>query len=82
MYRILIIEDDLSLAEAMKKQIESWGNEVVCVQDFQNVLTDFTPVRSAFGAGRYYVAVLQRISLVHRDPKNLTGSDCVYQLGF
>ena len=38
MYRILIIEDDLSLAEAMKKQIESWGNEVVCVQDFQNVL--------------------------------------------
>ena len=42
MYRILIIEDDLSLAEAMKKQIESWGNEVVCVQDFQNVLTDFT----------------------------------------
>ena len=28
MYRILIIEDDFSLAEAMKKQIESWGNEV------------------------------------------------------
>ena len=42
MYRILIIEDDFSLAEAMRKQIESWGNEVVCVQDFQNVLTDFT----------------------------------------
>lgn len=42
MYRILIIEDDFSLAEAMKKQIESWGNEVVCVQDFQNVLTTFT----------------------------------------
>lgn len=42
MYRILIIEDDFSLSEAMKKQIESWGNEVVCVQDFQNVLTDFT----------------------------------------
>ena len=38
MYRILIIEDDFSLAEATKKQIESWGSEVVCVQDFQNVI--------------------------------------------
>lgn len=26
MYRILIIEDDFSLAEAMKKQMESWGS--------------------------------------------------------
>jgi len=42
MYRILIIEDDFPLAEAMKKQIESWGNEVVCVNDFQNVITTFT----------------------------------------
>lgn len=41
MYRILIIEDDFPLAEAMKKQIESWGNEVVCVNDFQNIITTF-----------------------------------------
>lgn len=42
MYRILIIEDDFSLAEAMKIQIESWGNEVFCVKDFQNVIPTFT----------------------------------------
>lgn len=42
MYRILIIEDDFSLAEVMKRQIESWGNEVVCVKDFQNVIAAFT----------------------------------------
>ena len=41
-YKILIIEDDFSLAEAMKKQIESWGNKVICVQDFHNVISAFT----------------------------------------
>lgn len=40
MYKILIIEDDVSMAEAMKKQIESWGHEVRLVQDFHNVLTE------------------------------------------
>lgn len=41
MYRILIIEDDFSMAEAMKKQLEAWGNEVNLVSDFQNVMSDF-----------------------------------------
>lgn len=40
--RIMIIEDDFSLAAAMKKQIESWGNDVFCVTDFQNILSSFT----------------------------------------
>ena len=42
MYRILIVEDDLSMAAAMKKQIESWGNEVKLVDDFQNIIAAFT----------------------------------------
>lgn len=41
MYKILMVEDDFSLANAMKKQIESWGNEVSCVRDFQKVLSVF-----------------------------------------
>lgn len=41
MYRILIIEDDFTMAEAMKKQIVSWGNEVRLVSDFQNVIHEF-----------------------------------------
>lgn len=41
MYRILIIEDDVSMAKAMKKQIESWGHEVKLVEDFQNVISTF-----------------------------------------
>lgn len=41
MYRIFIIEDDASMSSAMKKQIEAWGHEVQCAQDFGNVLTEF-----------------------------------------
>lgn len=42
MYRIFVIEDDRPLAEAMKKQIESWGNEVFLAEDFQNIVDEFT----------------------------------------
>lgn len=41
MYRILIIEDDFSLAQILKKQIEPWGNEVHLITDFQNVIPAF-----------------------------------------
>ena len=29
MYRIMIVEDDTAMADVMKKQIESWGNQVM-----------------------------------------------------
>ena len=41
MYRIMIIEDDLSMADAIKKQIESWGNDVMCIRDFREVISAF-----------------------------------------
>ena len=42
MYRILIVEDDVDLAKAMKKQIESWGDEVYPAEDFRDILSAFT----------------------------------------
>lgn len=42
MYRIFIVEDDTTMAGAMKEKIESWGNEARIVSDFQNVMTAFT----------------------------------------
>ena len=42
MYKILIIEDDTSMAKAMKKHLESWGNTVEYVKDLAHVLTEFT----------------------------------------
>ena len=41
MYRIFIVEDDAALAEAMARQIESWGHSVRCARDFQNVMGEF-----------------------------------------
>ena len=46
MHKILIIEDDASITQILKQQLESWGNEVHCVKDFQHVIkafTDFDP---------------------------------------
>ena len=42
MYKILIVEDDHAMAQAMRKQIESWGLEARCARDFQNVMGEFT----------------------------------------
>jgi CheY-like chemotaxis protein len=34
MYRILIVEDDISMAKTMARQIESWGNQVKFAKNF------------------------------------------------
>lgn len=41
MYRILIIEDDITIAAAVKKHIETWGFTVKCAEDFQNIMDVF-----------------------------------------
>lgn len=73
MYRILIVEDDRSIADALKRHIESWGYEVACVQDFQNVIgefTDFSPqlvlldIMLPFYNGFHWCSQLRKISRV------------------
>ncbi len=41
MYRILIVEDDDTMAGTMKKELEAWGNEAACVEDFRDVISAF-----------------------------------------
>ena len=41
MYKILLVEDDFTLADAMKKQIEMWGYEVRLCEDFQDIIPEF-----------------------------------------
>lgn len=41
MYRILIVEDDRGIAEAIKEQAQMWDLQAKCVQDFRNVLSEF-----------------------------------------
>ena len=41
MYKLLIIEDDKGIAEAIKEQAELWDLQVQCVQNFRNVMAEF-----------------------------------------
>lgn len=41
MYKILIIEDDTAMAEAIKRQVELWGMQARCVCGFQDILPEF-----------------------------------------
>lgn len=40
-YKILIIEDDSTLAAILKKHIASWNYDVCCVRNFQNIVEEF-----------------------------------------
>lgn len=73
MYRIMIVEDDLAMANAMKRQIEAWGNEVVCVEDFRDVISAFLKcdphvvlmdIMLPFYNGYHWCSEIRRISNV------------------
>lgn len=42
MYKIMIIEDDYTIASAMKKQLEGWEYNVRCASNFHDILAEFT----------------------------------------
>lgn len=41
MYRLLIVEDDKGIAEAIKDQAELWDLRVHCIENFRNIMTEF-----------------------------------------
>ncbi len=41
MYRLLIIEDDQGIAEAIKKQAETWQLQVCIISNFRNIMSEF-----------------------------------------
>lgn len=42
MYKILIVEDDLGISNAIKLQAETWNFDVKLIKDFNNVLAEFS----------------------------------------
>lgn len=44
MYRLMIVEDDKGIAEAIQQQAEMWEMQVSCVQNFRNIMTEFAQV--------------------------------------
>ena len=41
MYKLLIIEDDIGIAEAIKTQAEMWDLQVHCAKNFRNIMREF-----------------------------------------
>ena len=41
MYKIMIIEDDISIAESLKVYIEKYNYEVFIVRQFENIIDEF-----------------------------------------
>lgn len=41
MYKLLIVEDDLTIAKTIQSHLAKWDYEVKCVTSFKNVLEDF-----------------------------------------
>ena len=69
MYKILIVEDDAALADAIKGQVEALQHEVRCADDFQNVLktfAEFQPhlVLLDIMLGYYWCSEIRKISNV------------------
>lgn len=42
MYRIFIVEDDRGIAQAIQTQARMWDLQTQCVQNFRNILEEFT----------------------------------------
>lgn len=73
MYKILIVEDDSTIAEAVRRHLERWGHEVECVTDFAAVLEHFirfTPqlvlvdIGLPFYNGYYWCKEIRKLSQI------------------
>lgn len=42
MYRIFIIEDDRTIANAVKNHLEKWGFEARCAENFKDIMAEFS----------------------------------------
>ncbi len=73
MHKILIIEDDSVIANAIAKHIKTWGCEVKLITDFQNVLSEFVEyapqlvlldISLPFFNGFYWCSEIRKVSKV------------------
>lgn len=73
MYRILIVEDDRGIAEAIREQALMWNLDAKCVQNFRNVLAEFAEydphlilldIALPFFNGYYWCGEIRKVSKV------------------
>ena len=73
MYRILIVEDDRGIAEAIKTHLESWDMDARCARNFRNISADFAEyephlilmdIKLPFFNGYHWCSEIRRVSKV------------------
>ena len=73
MYRILIVEDDKGLAEAIKNLVEKWNLQAICAKNFRNIMSDFAEldphlilldIMLPFFNGYYWCTEIRKVSKV------------------
>ena len=73
MYNILIVEDDRTIAGAMKNHIEAWGFNAHCAENFRNIMeefADFNPqlvlldISLPFFNGYHWCSEIRKVSKV------------------
>lgn len=73
MYRILIVEDDQGIAEAIREQAGMWNLQAKCVKNFRNVMDEFKEydphlvlldIGLPFFNGYYWCSEIRRVSKV------------------
>lgn len=73
MYRILVVEDDEIIARSVKRHLESWDYEVVCAEDFSDIMAtfmEFAPqlvlmdIKLPFFNGYHWCTEIRKISKV------------------
>ena len=73
MHRVFIVEDDMVIAEAIRRRISAWGCSARCAVNFENVLSefaDFDPqlvlmdISLPFFNGYHWCSEIRRVSKV------------------
>lgn len=73
MYRIYVVEDDAALAEAIKRQLEAYGNEIVVAESFTDISGEFRrlspqlvllDIMLPFYTGFYWCSEIRKFSSV------------------
>lgn len=75
MYKILIVEDDNTIAERLASHLKKWNYKTVCVRDFKNVMEEFKKTDPQLCNPGYRASVLQWILLVPGDPETVQCAD-------
>lgn len=75
MYKILIVEDDNTIAERLASHLKKWNYKTVCVRDFKNVMEEFKKTDPQLVILDIGLPFLQWILLVPGDPEAVQCAD-------